>query len=126
MATAPLFTRIVPAASRETTMVLSRSSPATVSTPVAAEKVAVTDSKMRSSSGCSRVVVGSADRPEPAGPHCGGMRPGSCPVALRPPVLAEVRRPHLEQRLRAPSEPELLRPLHAAVHLLDRALHRGA
>jgi hypothetical protein len=37
----PLFTRIVPAASRETTMVLSCSSPVTVSTPVAAEYVAV-------------------------------------------------------------------------------------
>src|SRR5262245_15205393 len=53
MATAPLFTRIVPAASRETTMVLSRSSPATVNTPVAAEKVEVTDSKRRSSSASS-------------------------------------------------------------------------
>ena len=42
--TAPPFTRIVPAASRETTMVLSCASPVTVSTPCAAENVAVTPS----------------------------------------------------------------------------------
>src|SRR4051794_23046548 len=48
MATAPLFTRIVPAAVRETTMALSAPSPATVNVPAAT--AAVTDIITRSSS----------------------------------------------------------------------------
>src|SRR5438874_2565531 len=47
---APLFTRIVPAALRETAMVLSRSSPTILNCPAAAEKVAVTAGSTRSAS----------------------------------------------------------------------------
>src|SRR5262245_60211200 len=46
------------------------------------------------------------------------------PVAFRPAVLAHIRRSHLQDRLGSPVLPELLRPFHAAVHLLDHALDR--
>src|SRR5262249_14300441 len=60
--TAPLFTRIVPPASRETATVLSRASPMTVNTPFAAENVAVNAGRARyprtSSEGTNRPCQG--------------------------------------------------------------------
>src|SRR5215475_7426281 len=46
------------------------------------------------------------------------------PVALRPAVLAHIGRSYLQDRLRSSVLPELLRPFHAPVHLLDHALDR--
>src|SRR4051812_3349654 len=51
MATAPLLTKIVPPTVRETTIVLSKSSPTTLSSPPAAENEAVTASITRESRG---------------------------------------------------------------------------
>src|SRR5512135_49565 len=48
------------------------------------------------------------------------------PITLSPTVLTQVRRSHLQQRLRSPLLPELLRPFPATVHLLDQALDRRA
>src|SRR5262249_21880980 len=50
---------------------------------------------------------------------------GHGPVASGAIILAQVGRAQLQHCLRAPTDPELLASLHAAVYLLDRALHRG-
>src|SRR5262249_27426903 len=63
---------------------------------------------------------------EPTVADGAGIRARPGPIALRPVVLAQVGRPDLKDRFRAPLQPKLLAPLDPPVQLLDRALHRRA